>query len=199
MRPIKFSAITTLMLAAVWLGACAQSGPVAENDAKSGAPEARAASPVVAQALPPAVKRIDPMADVSGDKPLPPLKGAVERADCATGSNDLHRIGFEARGGQVTYFTYYNKWQLRTCSLEITRDAPGTKWRLTPDGATRVQTPAGRIIIRARAGGYEFEFQDVSRRNYCSAEGRMNGTISITRAGGKRACTVNGFANSADS
>lgn len=200
MQPIKFSAITTLTLAAVWLGACAQSGPMAEtNDAKAAAPEAQAATPVVAKVSPPAVKRVDPMADVPGDKPLTPLKGAVERAECATGSSDLHRLGFEARGGQITYFAYYNKWQLRTCSLELTRDAPGTKWRLTSDGATRVQTPEGRIIIRARPGGYEFEFQEVSRRGYCSAEGRMSGTISVTRTGGKSACTVNGFANTGDS
>jgi hypothetical protein len=133
------------------------------------------------------------MADVPGDKPLPPLKGAAERMDCANGIDDLHRIGFEARGGQVTYFTYYNKWRLRMCSLELTRDAPGSKWRLAPDGATRVHSPEGVIIIRTRADAYEFEFQNVARRNICGTPGQISGTIIANRGAGKRECSVRGF------
>jgi hypothetical protein len=144
---------------------------------------------------PPAVKRIDPLADVPGDKPLAPLKGAVERFDCATGTDDQHRMGMEARGGQITYFTYYNKWQLRTCSLEVARDAVGTKWRQTADGATRVQLPQGRIVIRTRNDAYEFEFQDVERRSFCGTGGLINGTFTAGRTSAKRVCSATGFAN----
>ena len=199
MQPINLSSIAGLTLITTLIGACAQSGSMTkESDATPIQPAAQAPA-VVAAAPPPVTKKPDPMSDVPGDKPLPPAKGAVERADCATGSGDLHRIAFEVRGRQVTYFTYYNKWQLRTCSLELTLNAPGTKWRLTSDGATRVHTPDGRFVIRARSDGYDFEFQDVSRRNYCSAAGQMNGTVTFTRAGTKRGCTVSGFANAGDS
>ncbi len=183
---------TALALCAGLLGACAQSGP------------APAPKPAVAQPAPqavqvaraePAVKRIDPMADIAGDVPLPALKGAGERIDCSTGTDDKHRLGIEARGGQVTYFAYYNKWQLRTCSLEFARNAPGTKWRQTPDGATRVHTPQGRFVIRAVANAYELEFQDVSRRSFCSSGGWMNGTMTIGRGARNRACSTTGFAN----
>jgi hypothetical protein len=156
-RTEKSSIVANLALAfnVMLLGACAQSGPPAPADkpkvaqAQSDAEKAAVAKP------PPVVKRMDPMADVPGDKPLPPVKGALERFDCATGTSDQHRIGVEARGGQVTYFTYYNKWQLRTCSLEVTRDAAGTKWRQTSDGATRVQMPQGRVVIRTSKDAYE--------------------------------------------
>ncbi len=200
MQQIKQGSFWTgaaLASVAALIGACAQSGPPAAEKPKvvQAAPEASQAAAVKP---PPAVRRIDPMADVAGDKPLPPLKGAAERFDCATGTSDLHRIGLEARGGQVTYFTYYNKWQLRTCSLEVTRDAAGTKWRQTSDGATRVQIPQGRVVIRARNDAYEFEFQDVERRGFCGTAGLINGTFTAGRSAAKRACSVTGFANTDD-
>lgn len=138
------------------------------------------------------------MEEISGDKPLPPLTGAVERIDCASGGAERHRLGIEARGGQVVNFAYYNKRQLRTCSMEFTRDTPGTRWRLTPEGATRVQTPDGRFIIRTRKDAYEIEFQAVERRTFCRTPGHINGTMTISRGPGKRVCSAAGFGNAAD-
>src|SRR5512134_1218814 len=122
--------ISILALAAILLGACAQRKPVMQPDQ----PQPQVGQPTAIES-PPVVK-INPMADVPGDKPLPALQGATERIDCKTGKEDLHaRIAFAARGGQLTYFAYYIKWKPRTCSLDFARNARGTKWRLTPDGA----------------------------------------------------------------
>lgn len=192
MRVLGALHYTGLALCAGLLGACAQSGPVQEAKPKVVVPAPQAEPAVVAK---PVVKRIDPMADVAGDVALPVLKGAAERINCATGTDDKHHLGIEARGGQVTYFTYYNKWQLRTCSLEFARNAPGTKWRLAPDGATRVHTPQGRFVIRTLANAYEVEFQDVSRRGFCSTGGWMNGIMTIGRGARNRTCSTTGFAS----
>jgi hypothetical protein len=190
---------TALVALSTMLAAgCAQQAPVTSSQDAKPAPSAAAAQPAVAAAPPAPVKRIDPMADVAGDKPLPPVKGAAERIECASGGEDHHRVGLEARGGQVIYATYYNKWRLRTCSMELMRDAPGSKWRLTSDGATRVQTPDGVVVIRARADAYELEFQNVARRNICAAPGRIDGTIVVQRKGGKRECTVQGLESRSD-
>jgi hypothetical protein len=180
-------------LAAAVLGACAQSGKVSAPAKIEPVQPAAAAEDAAAKAPPVAAKRADPMADVPGDKPLPPLKGAMERIGCTSGSSDLHRVGVETRGGQVVYVAYYNKLGPRTCSLELTRDAPGSKWRLMPDGATRVHTPEGVVIIRTSAKAYELEFQNVARRTFCGTPGQIDGSIAVDRSLGKRECTVRGL------
>jgi hypothetical protein len=133
------------------------------------------------------------MADEPGDKPSSALQGANERIDCTNGTADSQaRMAFDARGGQVTYFAYYSKIGRRTCSLEFARNAPGTKWRVMTDGATRVQTPDGRFVIRTRTDAYVFEFQGVSRQKFCSVAGEINGTMTIKRGAGKPECSVSG-------
>lgn len=200
MPRIDVSASTAYALALVvmLLGACAQGGGPAGGTA--GAPataqeSAAQAESAMAEDAEEPEQKIDPMADVSGDKPLPPLQGATERIDCATGSGDHHRIGLEARGGQVTYVTYYNKWRTRTCSMELARDKAGNKWRLASDGATRVQTPHGIVLVRARPDSYIFEFQQVSRQPYCGTPGEITGTLTVSRGAARRVCTVKGFSN----
>ncbi|MCE9642561.1 MAG: hypothetical protein K8S22_20785 [Betaproteobacteria bacterium] len=137
---------------------------------------------------------INPMADVPGEKPLPALQGAVERYDCMTGDEDLHaRIAFEARGGQVTYFAYYSKWKPRTCALDFERNAAGTKWRLTADGATRVHTPQGRFLIRTQADAYVFEFEHVRRQRFCRMSGEINGAMTVKRRAGAPECSAVGI------
>jgi hypothetical protein len=78
-------------------------------------------------------------------------------------------------------------------SLELTRDAPGSKWRLMADGATRVHTPGGIVIIRTRTNAYEFEFKTVARRTICATAGQIDGIIAVDRSAGKRECAVRGF------
>ena len=190
---MDFKSISTLALAAILLGACAQRKPVMPPDQ----PQPQVDQPAVVEPLP--VVKINPMADVPGDKPLPALRGTAERIDCITGDEDLHaRIAFEARGGQVTYFAYYSKWKPRTCSLDFARNAPGTKWRLTPDGATRVHTPQGRFLIRTRADAYVFEFEQVQRQKFCGMSGQINGSMTVKRGAGTPECSVMGIMDAND-
>lgn len=143
---------------------------------------------------------IDRMADVPGDRVLPALDGELERIDCKVGSEDLHaRMALEARGGQVAGFAYYSKWRPRTCSLDMQRADPMTKWRLTEDGATRVQTPHGSFLIRALPGAYEVEFVDVERQPFCGMDGHTNGKMTVKRRSSKPQCSVAGLLDRGDS
>ena len=140
------------------------------------------------------------MAEVPGDRPLPALqKGPLERIDCMSGKDALHaRIAFEAQGGQVRNFAYYSKWKPRTCSIDFERNGNGTKWRLTPDGATRVYTPQGRFLIRTRADAYVFEFERVQREKFCGMPGEINGTMTVKRGAGKPQCSAVGILDTND-
>lgn len=192
MRVLMPVARCGLALAVLLLGACAQQAPVMRPPP----PELV----VIIAPPPPAVEPAaepdpdDPMADVPGDRMLPELAAGVpERLDCKVGTEDLQaRMAVEARGGQVVSFAYYSKWRPRTCSLDMQRDAPFTKWRLTADGATRVQTPHGWFLIRARPEAWEFEFRDVERQKFCGMDGYTNGTMRISR-GGTLQCSVAGL------
>jgi hypothetical protein len=146
--------------------------------------------PQVKRPVPPPV---DPMADVPGDRPLPVAQGATERFDCKTGKEDLHaRIAFEARGGQVDGFAYYSKWRPRVCSIDVQPADPTLKWRLTPEGATRVHTPNGVFVIRTQPDAYVFEFQNVQRVKYCGMQGITNGTMTVRRNTPQPECSVLG-------
>lgn len=189
-RNLKAVARSGLALAVVLLGACAQQAPMMRPPAPQS---------VVVLPPPPAEPAAepdedDPMGDVPGDRMLPALAaGVVERLDCKVGGDDLQaRMAVEARGGQVVSFAYYSKWRPRTCSLDMQRDAPFTKWRLTTDGATRVQTYHGWFLIRARPDAWEFEFRDVERQQFCGMDGYTNGTMRISR-GSTLKCSVAGL------
>ncbi len=171
------------------LAACAQQAPLMRPPP----PELAKIEPgpVIAPAAEP--DEVDPMADIAGDRMLPELAGAVERYDCKVGTEDLQaRMALEARGGQVASFAYYSKWRPRTCSLDMQRDAPFTKWRLTADGATRVQTRHGAFLIRALPDAWEVEFFDVERQQFCGMDGYTNGTMRISR-GSTLQCSVAGL------
>ena len=203
MQLIDFKRILSLSLIAVLLAACAPRGPVVQPDQ----PQSPAQQPPQPQPQPqppmvevPQVPKLDPMADVPGDKPLPVAQGALERVDCMSGVEDLHaRMAFEARGGRVDNFAYYSKWKPRTCAFDFSRTTPGTKWRLTPDGAIRVHTPQGRFLIRTQASAYVFEFEQVQRNRYCGMPGEINGTMTIKRGTGKPECSVSGIMDTNDS
>lgn len=111
--------MVALLLAAV-LSGCAPSKPILVPDGRP--PVSQVPEDV------PEPPRVDPMAEVPGDKALPVLQGAVERIDCTSGEEDLHaRMALEARGGQVASFAYYSKWKPRTCALDFDRTDPKVK------------------------------------------------------------------------
>ncbi len=175
----------------ILLSACAQQAPVMRPPPPELVKKIEQPPPVSTEVE---TEWLDRMADLQGDKRLPALAGEIERIDCKSGIEDLHaRMAVEARGGQVASFAYYSKWRPRTCSLEMKRDAPETKWRLTPDGATRVQTPHGMFLIRVEADAYVFEFVEVERRRFCGMDGETNGTMRIKRRAGIPQCSVAGL------
>lgn len=133
-------------------------------------------------AVPDAPPIEDPMTVHRTDQPLLLAKGELERIDCLSGTEDLHaRMALEARGGQVTNFAYYSRWNFRTCSISLDQRNPQVRWRLTEDGATRVQTPHGSFLIRADAEHYRFEFRNVERMKFCGMYGRISGEMVIKR------------------
>ncbi len=182
------------VLAALLLGACAQQAPVVIRPPVE--PELIVRPPPPDLMAPEIEPEPDPgmMADVPGDKRLPALDGEIERIDCKTGIEDLHaRMAMEARGGHIAGFAYYSKWRPRTCSMDIQRKDPGTKWRLTKDGATRVQTPHGSFLIRVHDHAFVFEFHEVERRQYCGMSGHTSGTMTIQRRSAIPECSVAGL------
>ena len=192
MQVFVFKQLFLMVLALSVLGGCAARKPVMQPDQSQ-----PSAQPAVVE--PPSVPRIDPMADVPGDKPLPALTGALERKDCMNGDEDLHaRIAFEARGGRVINFAYYSKWKPRTCAFDFSRTSPGTKWRLTSDGSIRVHTLQGRFLIRTTADSYVFEFEQVQRGKFCGMPGDINGTMTVTRGASKADCSVAGIMDTND-
>jgi hypothetical protein len=180
-------AVVTMML-----GACAQQAPVMRPPPASIVKMIEPEMEAISSEIEPDVTKL--MADVKGDKALPELNGEIEQIDCKSGVEDLQaRIAIEAHGGQIESFAYYSKWRPRTCSLEIQRHDPDTKWRLTADGATRVQTPHGMFLIRVRSDAYVFEFQNVERQKFCGMTGYTNGTMTIKRRSSKPECSVTGL------
>ena len=136
----------------------------------------------------------DPMAEVKGDRPLPLAKGALEQIDCLNGEERLHaRMALEARGGQVTSFAYYSRWQSYTCSIHLDQRDPKVRWRRTEEGAVRVQTPQGSFVIHADPESYVFEFQNVQRAKFCGMYGSINGTMTILRNASPPRCSSAGI------
>lgn len=133
----------------------------------------------------------NPMTVVATDKPPPVAQGSLERIDCLSGEEELHaRMALEARGGQVTSFAYYSRWKFRTCSINLDQRDQKIRWRRTEDGATRVQTPYGSVIVRADESHYSFEFRNVERTKFCGMSGRINGTMIVQRHADPPRCTV---------
>ncbi len=192
LRIDRGAALLTVALAGALLSACA---PLKKT-------EPPRVEPQVMQPVPedvPEPPRVDPMADVAGDRPLPVLQGALERIDCTSGVEDLHaRMAFEARGGQVANFAYYSKWKPRTCALDFDRADPKVKWRLMPDGATRVQMPQGIFVLRTSAESYIFEFRNIARQKFCGMLGNINGAMTIQRKTQPPACSVEGVLDAND-
>lgn len=190
MRRLESGFKYLLMATVALLGACAHEQPLVMRPPP---PDLVIIEPqVMVPEVEPEVT--DLMADRPGDRALPALAGEIEQIDCKVGVEDLQaRMALEARGGQIAGFSYYSKWRPRTCSIDMQQDNPAIKWRLTADGATRVQTPHGSFLIHAEADAYVFEFLDVERRKFCGMDGYTNGTMTIKRRGSRPECSVAGL------
>ena len=182
------------MAVSLLLSACAQNQlpsinlPSTLSDILRIDPESQAGSQVDVE------EEEDRMADVPGDQRFSPPGGRVEQLDCKAGVEDEHaRLALETRSGEVSSFAFYSKRKPRTCSLDVSHNTPGVKWRKLTDGSTRVQTVHGQILIYTRRDGYEFRFQNVDRRKICGMEGQLNGTMTITRKGSTTDCSVAGL------
>lgn len=188
----------TVAILASLLGACTSPKRVAQPSPAEQPQSLPHEQP--AQAEEPATTEIPPLAGSLPDKPFPPVgKGAIERFDCMTGTPDWHaRIAFEAQGGQVLGFAYYSKWRPRTCSIDLMRNAAGSKWHTAGDGLVRVDTPHGRFHIRTLSDAYVFEFEHVQRRKFCGMPGEINGTMTIKRYPGAPRCSMTGIMDTND-
>ncbi len=117
---------------------------------------------------------------------------AVERLACLTGSEDRHaRIGVEVIDHKISSFAYYSKWKPRTCSIEVKRDGAYSRWE--DHGNTSKVTlieEKGIFLIEHKGGTYRFVFRDIDRARYCGMDGKINGTLVVTR--GKRQCGLQG-------
>lgn len=132
--------------------------------------------------------------------PLPvAMTGEIERFDCTSGTPNWHaRMAFEAQGGRVVGFAYYSIWKPRTCSIHFTRDTAGIKWIAAADGTDHVHAPQGRVVIRASADAYVFEFQNMQREKFCGMPGEINGTMTVKRDPAKAYCSVAGVMDAND-
>lgn len=119
-------------------------------------------------------------------------RGAVQTLACLTGSEDRHaRIGVELIDEKVNYFAYYSKWKPRTCSIEVKRGGAYARWE--DNGATSKVTlvdEKGVFLIDHKGGTYRFVFRNVDRMRYCGMDGKINGSLTVTR--GKSQCVVHG-------
>ena len=113
-----------------------------------------------------------------------PVAKRIERLACSLGTDDSHaRIAVEVLNGRVHRFAYYSKWRPRTCSMEIVRGDPYSKW--LDQGATTailLLEEMGSFLIDHGQGRYQFTFSDVDRTRYCGMAGKINGYITVRRA-----------------
>jgi len=129
------------------------------------------------------------------EQPGTPVRPGARRENltCYTGTDDRHaRIGVQLVDGQVSYFAYYSKSRPRTCSLEAGRRDPYSRW--TDGNGFSTVTLAerkGRLRIERNGSSYRFAFVDVDRVRYCGMQGKINGTLTVTR--GKSSCEVQGI------
>ena len=116
----------------------------------------------------------------------------VEKLACFSGTEDRQaRIGIEVFHGRVNYFAYYSKWKPRTCSIDVRRGDAYSHWE--DHGAMSKVTlvdEKGVFLIDGKSGSYRFVFRNVDRGRYCGMDGKINGSLIVTR--GKSSCIVNG-------
>jgi len=115
----------------------------------------------------------------------------VEKLTCFTGIKDRHaRIGVQVVNGKVTYFAFYSKWKPRTCSIDAGRDGDDWEDNGTSSKVTFVDGK-GVLVIHRTNKSYRFDFKNVDRMRYCGMDGKINGSLTVTR--GERKCIVKGI------
>jgi len=116
----------------------------------------------------------------------------LEKLSCVLGSEDRQaRIAVELLGGQVRSFAYYSKWKPRTCSVHIVRDDAWSQWEDT--GSVTVVTlneGKGAFLIDHGRRDVKFLFRDVDRERFCGMEGKITGSLTVTR--GRDRCELDG-------
>lgn len=126
------------------------------------------------------------------DRAVAKAPRGIEKLACFTGIQDRHaRIGVQLVNGKVDFFAYYSKLKPRTCSIAIDRNGSGARWE--DYGATSKVTlreGKGVLLISRKSGSYRFVFRGVDRMRYCGMDGKINGSLTVTR--GKSTCVVQG-------
>ena len=116
----------------------------------------------------------------------------TERLSCKLGTEDRHaRIAVELTGGRVKSIAYYSKWKPRTCSVHIVRDDSWSVWQDT--GHTTLVTlneEKGAFLIDHQARYVKFLFRDIDRERFCGMEGKITGSLTVTR--GSSRCALEG-------
>lgn len=193
----KRAAVSPVKKRAVEKAATAKSKPAAIG-AKSAAAKAAEAKKQ-AEALGRAQDRA--VVNYRRNKGLPVAEAPIRRSEklaCFTGTEDRHaRIGVELVNEQVAYFAYYSKWKPRTCSIEARRDGPYSRWE--DKGAISTITlvdQKGIMQIERKGRGYHFSFRNVDRERYCGMDGKINGSLTVTRGSSK--CVLQGVMDGHD-
>jgi hypothetical protein len=120
------------------------------------------------------------------------MRGKQEKLSCKLGTDDQHaRIAVELVGGRVKSFAYYSKWKPRTCSVHIVRDDSWSRWEDT-GSLTKVtlNEEKGTFLIDYPRRSVKFLFRDVDRERFCGMEGKISGSLTVTR--GKNQCELEG-------
>lgn len=120
------------------------------------------------------------------------LHGKREKLECKLGTEDRHaRIAVELIGGRVKSLAYYSKWKPRTCSVYIVRDDAYSKWE-DPGNVTVVtlNEDKGAFLIDYDRRSVKFLFREIDRERFCGMEGKITGTLTVTR--GRSQCALEG-------
>jgi hypothetical protein len=123
-------------------------------------------------------------------------KGPAQKREvlaCKLGTEDRHaRIAAELVAGKIDNFAYYSIWKPRTCSLHVLRGDAYSKWADVGNATTvTLKEEKGAVLIHDEGRGkFKFLFREVERMRYCGAEGRINGSLTVSR--GKPLCELEG-------
>jgi hypothetical protein len=151
------------------------------------------AMPAGAQPVkPPVQKKPAQKVQASQKRPNALMRGKREKLECKLGSEDRHaRIAVELIGGRVKSLAYYSKWKPRTCSVHIVRDDAYSKWE-DPGNVTVVtlNEEKGAFLIDYDRRSVKFLFRDIDRERFCGMEGKITGTLTVTR--GRSQCELEG-------
>jgi len=121
-----------------------------------------------------------------------PLRGRLEKLSCKLGTEDRHaRIAVELIGGRVKSLAYYSKWKPRTCSVYIVRDDAYSRWEDTGNVTlVTLNEEKGEFLIDHNRRSVKFLFRNIDRERFCGMEGKITGSLTVTR--GRSVCELDG-------